>query len=67
MNRQMRLIVEVKQGHDIGSVIRLGAGEPVERSTYEMTHTVWLPANVTLEDVHHAITKVVEKLRDGAA
>ena len=60
--RKLTITAEVKQGHDFATSMFEGAGEPVERSTYEITHTIYLPENVTLEDVHHAIVGLKDRL-----
>lgn len=66
-DRKLTITAEVRQGYGLFSVLE-GAGEPVERSTYEITHTLYLPDDVTLEDVHHAIVALRDQLgRKGEA
>jgi hypothetical protein len=58
----MKITAEVKRGHDLSSAFLVGAGEYVERSSFELEYEFTLAEHVTLDDIHHAIIGLHEQL-----
>lgn len=61
--RKLTITAEVTQGRHLASSFHIGAGTPVERSTYNVELDVYLPESMTLEDVHHALVRFRDSLQ----
>ena len=57
MTRKLTVTVEVSDGHDYGSMIRAGAGEPSTRSSYEVNFETPIRADVTFDDIEQAVER----------